>query len=165
MNTIQKAILGAIAISMFNGHLARAGSYPAVNDQLTPFSDFANSREGVGSDGTERFIWDTFVGDSLTGSAVWILNAQGQVIGAGNPLLPPVGTGLISSKISNLAIPVYSTTNNSQVAFAYYDVDKKQVTRFGTWTYNSQGQLIGNAGWFGPYNGVQIENLSFHLEA
>jgi hypothetical protein len=102
------------------------------------------------------------VGDSYTGSALWILNAQGEVVGAGNPLIPPVGTGLISSNISNLAIHVYSTTNNSQVAFAYYDPDKKQVTRFGTWTYNSQGQLIGSAGWFGPYNGTQIENLSFH---
>ena len=162
MNTIQKAVLGAIAISTFNAHLARAGSYPAINDQLTPFSDFANAREGVGSDGNERFIWDTFAGDSYTGSALWILNAQGEVIGAGNPLIPSVGTGLISSQISNLAIHVYSTTNNSQVAFAYYDPDKKQVTRFGTWTYNSQGQLIGSAGWFGPYNGVQIENLSFH---
>jgi hypothetical protein len=162
MNRIQKAILGAIAISMLNGHLARAGTYPATNDQLTPFSDFANTREGVGSDGNERFIWDIFAGDSYTGSTLWILDAQGQVVGAGNASIPPVGTGLISSKLSNIALHVYSNTNNSQLAFADYDPVQKQVTRFATWTYNSQGQLIGAAGWFGPFRDVQIENLSFH---
>ena len=147
---------------MFSGHLARAGSDPAINDQLTPFSDFANAREGVGRDGNERFIWDIFAGDSYTGSALWILGAQGQVVGVGNVLLPPVGTELISSKISNIAIHVYSTSNNSQVAFADYDPVQKQVTRFATLTYNSQGQLIGSAGWFGPFHDVQIQNLSFH---
>lgn len=165
MTKWEKPILTAMALLTFSGELACGETYPNIDDQLTPFSDFANAKEGVGSDGNERFIWDYFEGKAYKGSALWILNPQGQLIGAGNATIPSAGTGLVSATTSNLAIHVYAGTNNSQVAFAFYDPTKKQVTSFATWTFNAQGQLIGAAGPFGPFSDTQIENLSFHTGA
>ena len=144
-------------------HHVKAYALPSLYDS-NPFLDFQSvDRAAIGPDGNERFVWDIFQGTTYVGSNLWILNAAGQNIGAGNTMIPAsVGTGLYSSRISNTAIHVYPS-NNTQVVFAFYDATTKQVKGFGTWTFNANGTLIAAAGPF-SFAGTHVENLTFDAD-
>ena len=135
-----------------------ADAIPGVSDP-NPFPDFSNAKSGIGPDGNERFLWDIFQGTVYAGSNFWILNSTGQIISAGNETIPAsVGTGLVSTGLSNTAVHVHPS-NNTQVVFAFPN-SLKQVTAFATWTYGPTGQLIAAAGPF-SFAGLQILSITF----
>src|SRR5258707_5947721 len=114
-------LLGVAAVAVgLTGQKAVGGEvFPNVDD-LCSFAQFGPEKYQVGNDGNSRLIWD-YINPSPTkylGSALWILNPQGQVVATGDTQIPAsVGTGIDTFGNSNIAIHI-QPSGNTTLAFA-----------------------------------------------
>lgn len=160
------ALLAAIAFMGLTGREAWGAGFPSVINLYVPFSQFQNQRSQTGPDGNNRFIWDYYATNkktltTLEGSAVWILDPTGNLVGA-SATIPPVGNLISSSTFSNIALHV-SSDNNTTLAFAYWDPSHKFIESYGTWTLNATGALIAASEPTG-FSGLQIINIEFNRD-
>src|SRR5260221_1315732 len=166
-------LLGVAAVAVgLTGQKAVGGEvFPNVDD-LFSFAQFGPEKYQVGNDGNSRLIWD-YINPSPTkylGSALWILNPQGQVVATSDTQIPAsVGTGIDTFGNSNIAIHV-QPSGNTTLAFAAVVTPATTSTpptvdRFATWTFNAHGKLIAFGGYYGPF-GTQtaVANLAFNKD-
>jgi hypothetical protein len=164
-------VLAAVAAICMSGR-AYAGSKAVVGSDLgVPMLD---AKTAVGQDGNLRVIFDYNPSDggfTYAGSALWIINPNGSVVGASNPTIPasvgsfyfttPFGKPAYDFERSNTAL--FPQADGNTTVLFYYGYSGKSsanLTSFGVWTYNSSGTLIAAAN-YGPYTNTVIENLYF----
>ena len=155
--------LAAVAASCLCGHLAHAGARPVIGGIYG--IQLFDAKTAVGADGKYRLIFDynphKGFPDTYTGSALWIIDPNTYAVTAGSPTIPAsVGaTFLFPYERSNTAI-FAQPSGNTTVLFYYGLQNSFPTTSFGTWTYNSSGNLIA-ASIHGPFSGTVISNLYF----
>jgi hypothetical protein len=159
-------LLATLSVITVQGQKAYAEAIPLTIDIITPFQQFGIPQHQVGADGNIRFLWDYFSPSGYQGSALWILNPQGQVVASSNVLIPgTIGTGISTFITGNHAIHV-APIGNTTVVFPFVVTPASGTTPatvdgFSTWTYNAQGQLIAFGGPYGPFGNALLENLEF----
>lgn len=170
-NLVNATLVAAAAIVGLTCQEAGASPFPAVIQSFVPFAQFLNQRSEDGPDGNNRFIWDyvDVTTKTYSGSALWILDPNGNFVGTGNVAIPASvgGFQFDPDSFSNIALHV-SSTNNTTLAFAFVSkaatsTKPALVTSFGTWTFNAQGNLIAFSGPTG-FNGLQIVNIAFQKD-
>jgi hypothetical protein len=161
---VRAVLLSAVAVIGLSGGNLRGGALPSVDNTIVPFNSFLNGRSGVGPDGNNRFLWDYFNNTlkNYRESVLWIVDPTGNNIGDGSQIIPNVGTGLIEDATSNIALHV-SASNNTTLAFAFWDASHTFIQKYGTWTFNPTGKLIAFSGPTG-FNGLQVLNIEFERD-
>ena len=158
---VRAVLLSAAAVIGLSGGNLRGGALPSVVNTIVPFNSFLNARSGVGPDGNNRFLWDYFSNtlNNYRASVLWIVDPTGNVIGDGSQIIPNVGTGITEDATSNIALHV-SASNNTTLAFAFWDSSHKFIEKYGTWTFDPNGKLIAFSGPTG-FSGLQVLNIEF----
>jgi hypothetical protein len=168
LRLVKALLLVTVAVIGATGHTAYGLAIPLTLDIVVPYKQFNVTKHQVGADNNVRFLWDYVTGTSYNGSALWILNPQGQLVATGDTEIPKtIGTGIspISLSLSNTAINV-APSGNVTVVFAHVIVPATSTTpatvdSFSTWTYNAQGKLITFGGPYGPFGNAILTNLEF----
>jgi hypothetical protein len=170
-------VFAVLAVTFLSGRLAYGGARAVVYGAYG--IGLLDAKLTVGpQDGNLRVIFDYNPSKSSStstydGSSLWIINPNGGVIGASNPLIPAsVGTNTYTiSGIGSLAqylversnTVMYAQTDGNTTVFFVYglrDLGFRDTTSFGVWTYNSSGALIAAAA-YGPYSGVTLNNIYY----
>jgi hypothetical protein len=164
MKYLVRTTLFVVAIVGLGNQKAHSAAIPAVIN-WEPFTQIVYSAKSqTGPDGNNRFLWDYFSLSTSTyqGSALWILDPTGNVIGTGDTMIPAtIGGGASSTSIYSDTVFHVNSDNTTTVAFAY--LGATGVNAYGTWTYNAQGKLIAFSGPTG-FSGLQIANLEFQKD-
>jgi hypothetical protein len=161
---LRMIMLAALAASCVSTTPAFAGARPVLGG-LYGIQLF-DAKTAVGQDGLLRLLFDFNPSkggvSTYAGSALWIIDPNGSVLAAGNPSIPAsVGsTFLFPYERSNTAIFAQPSGNTTVLFYFGLSQNLGTTSTFGTWTYNSSGNLIASA-TYGPYNSTTISNLYF----
>jgi hypothetical protein len=169
--SVRIMLLAAAAATCVCGH-AYAGAKAVIGGAFAvPLLD---AKTAVGKDGLLRLIFDyndSQGGTTYQGSALWIIDPNGSVVGASNPTIPAsVGSFYFSTIGGKPIFPfersstaMYPQADGNTTVLFYYGLGANPlqgVTSFGVWTYNTSGNLIA-AAQYGPFGNTQIFNLYF----
>jgi hypothetical protein len=169
--SVKVIMLAAVAATCICGH-AYAGARAVIGGAFAvPVLD---AKTAVGKDGLLRLIFDfnpSQGGKTYQGSALWIIDPNGGVVGASNPTIPAsVGSFYFSTQGGKPIFPVersntamYPQADGNTTVLFFYGLGANPilgVRSFGVWTYNSSGNLIA-AAQYGPYGNTDIFNLYF----
>jgi hypothetical protein len=170
--SVRVMLLAAAAATCVCGH-AYAGAKAVIGGAFA--APLLDAKTAVGKDGLLRLIFDfspSQGGTTYSGSALWIIDPNGSVVGASNPTIPAsVGSFYFSTiggtkpifpfERSNTAI--YAQADGNTTVLFYFGAGANPlngILSFGVWTYNSSGSLIA-AAQYGPFGKTQIFNLYF----
>lgn len=163
-------LLAAAAATCICGH-AYAGSKAVFGGAFA--NQLLDAKTAVGQDGLLRFIFDYNAGSggvsTYSGSALWIVDPNGGLVASGNPTIPASvgsfffntlnGAKLFSFERSNTVL--FAQPSGNTTVLLIYGFSTKGATSFGTWTYNSAGNLIAAAGPYGPFSNTTLQNVFF----
>ena len=167
---VSTTLLGVAVMIGFSSQKAHGLALPAILNFL-PTVEVAAPKSEAGPDGNNRFLWDYFStsGSSYLGSALWILDPAGNVIGTGDTMVPASVGGIAGTVAISFTQLHVNADNTTTLAFQFGGGPLlgggSQISAFGTWTYNAQGKLIafsGPTGFItGPKKGLQIADMKF----
>ena len=166
---VSTTLFGVAVMIGFSSQKAHALALPAILNFL-PTVEVAAPKSEAGPDGNNRFLWDYFStsGSSYLGSALWILDPAGNVIGTGDTMVPATVGGLGGVLAISFTQLHVNADNTTTLAFQFGGGPLlgggSQISAFGTWTYNAQGKLIAFSGPTGFSPGLQIANLEFQKD-
>lgn len=162
---VSAALLSVASIVVLGSQETQGAAIPSILNFL-PTAELVLPKSESGPDGNNRFLWDYFTnsgtGTVYQGSVLWILDPTGNIIGAGDTMIPATVGALASATATSFTQLHVNADSSTTVAFQFGGgaIVGSKISQFGTWTYNAQGKLIAASGATG-FKGLQIADIRF----